>query len=438
VSVTKRTFLFALIGAAIVFFAGIGGDVWAVVAFVLQLLILILLYLLDLFSTPSPKKISVERVMETKLSLAAVNKVEIIVKNASNNKLKIYVTDDVPFHFTNNLPMEPAVIAPHGQYSFYYEITPLKRGEFLFPAIHVQYNGIYGFCVRKKKFITENKYKVYPNMKALSDYRMSSLSRNMFFQGIKRIRQASFEGEFDSLRDYNEGDSYKHINWIATARSNKLIVNTYMPEKNQFINIMLDSSRVMNSEINNIKKLDYAINASFLLADYCITGGDNVGLLVFDSQVRRFLSPAKGPAQFENIAENLYDVNDTETSADYISAMSVMANKQRRRSLIFVFTELFNSEEAVRFVDSVKKFLCNHIVYAITINDPRLYEYASLSPKNTEDIYLKSAAVKMLSEREKIKAVLNSAGIMNTDADPDKLSLEAVSKYVEIKRMGIL
>jgi len=438
VSVSKRAFFFALIGAVVVFFAGIGGDVWAVVAFTLQLLILISLFVLDVISSPSPKKINVERIMETKLSLAALNKVEIIVRNGSNHKLKIYVTDDIPFHFTNNLPMEPGFISPHGQLSYFYEITPLKRGEFLFPAIHIEYNGIYGFCVRKKTFHTENTYKVYPNMKALSDYRLSSLSRNMFFQGIKRIRQASFEGEFDSLRDYSEGDSYKHINWRATAHNNKLIVNTYMPEKNQFINIMLDSSRVMNSEINNIKKLDYAINASFLLADYCINGGDNVGLLVFDRQVRRFLYPGKGPAQFENIAENLYNVNDTETSADYITAMSAIANKQRRRSLIFIFTELFNSDEAVRFADSVKKFLCNHIVYAITINDPRLTKYASLTPNNIDEIYLKSAAVKMLSERNKIKAVLNSAGIMNTDADPDKLSIEAVSKYVEIKSTGRL
>ena len=105
----------------------------------------------------------------------------------------------------------------------------------------------------------------------------------MFLHGIKKTRRNVQGGEFDSLREYVQSDTYNIINWAATARRHELIVNTYVPEKNQYIFIMIDSSRVMNSEYKNIKKLDYAINSAFL---WLITahGGDNVGLMVLTAR----------------------------------------------------------------------------------------------------------------------------------------------------------
>ena len=435
-TVTKRLIYISLFGGVFVLIAGLASWAFAVIVFLLLNLLLIGLVVADHVQTPKPSVFEVKREMNTKLSLGAVNNVEIVVRNNSATPLKVWVTDSVPMHFEHTLPIESKWIPAYGQEVFNYQVTPLKRGEVYFEYIYLRYTGIYGFIQKQMKIKQDEGYKVYPNMKALTEYRMSTLNRNMFMHGIKRVRRNVEGGEFDSLREYAQGDPYNMINWAATARRNELIVNTYTPEKNQYIFIMLDSSRVMNSEYKNIKKLDYAINSAFLLTDYCTNGGDNVGLMVFDSKVRRYVSPRKN--NFDAIASNLYNVEYTETAADYDTAIKTFAMKQRRRSLVFIFTELFNADEALRLSNAVKAHLSNHLVYTITIKDPRIDEFDSLVPKNIDDIYLKSAGVKLVSERDKIREVLRKTGIMSSDVEPDKLSLEAVSRYLDIKRSGIL
>ncbi|MBP5781610.1 MAG: DUF58 domain-containing protein, partial [Clostridia bacterium] len=87
-------------------------------------------------------------------------------------------------------------------------------------------------------------------MRDLTDYSISALSASLFSLGLKRIRANSDGGEFSSLREYFPGDNYRYINWAATARSGDLKVNTYVPERNQYIYVLLDSSRVMSTIFN--------------------------------------------------------------------------------------------------------------------------------------------------------------------------------------------
>ncbi|HHT92924.1 MAG TPA: DUF58 domain-containing protein [Clostridiaceae bacterium] len=433
---TKRLIYLSLAGGVLVLVAGFAGWAFAVVAFTLVNLVLASLVVVDIVQTPKPEVFEVHRELNTKLSLGAENDVEIIVRNNSPIPLLVSVTDSVPEHFKHTLPMEAKWVPAHGQEIFKYQVTPMKRGEVCFENIYVRTLGIFGFIQRQTKIRSDEKYKVYPNMKALTDYRISALNMNMFLHGIKKTRRNVQGGEFDSLREYVQSDPYNIINWAATARRHELIVNTYVPEKNQYIFIMIDSSRVMNSEYKNIKKLDYAINSAFLLADYCTHGGDNVGLMVFDNKVRRYVAPRKN--NFETIASNLYNVEYTETSADYDNAIKTFKLKQRRRTLVFIFTELFNVDEALRFANAVNTHLSNHLVYAITIKDPRVDDIANMDIEKLDDVYLKSAGVKLVGERDKIRAVLKKNGIMSSDVEPDKLSLEAVCRYLDIKRSGAL
>lgn len=369
--VYKRTAAFALAGALLILISGFAGDSFAIVMFVLVNLLLAALYIADFLVTPSMKNFEAERELDVKLSLSAENEVRITVKNRSGKAVLVNVLDDVPEYFEfEDISRSGVMIPGHGYYVFTYKLTPLKRGEFKFPAIHVKIRGILGFCTKQRRFKTDTSYKVYPNMKDLSRYNMSSLSKNMFMAGVKRIRTVSNGGEFNSLREYNPEDPYNLINWSATSRRNELIVNTYTPERNQYIYVMLDSSRVMNSEIERIKKLDYSINACFLLADYCIKGGDNIGLTVFDSSVNRFVNAGKGGAQMDLLAQSLYNVESSETSANYDAVFKTFNASVKRRSLVFIFTELFNADEAARFAASVKKHMGRHLVYTITINNP--------------------------------------------------------------------
>ncbi|GEM_PF-1354413 len=438
--ITKRFVSVLLICAVLILIAGTaGGKDLAIVSFILCNVLALVLFVTDIIVTPKKKMLEAERILEEKLSLNGTHDAKITVRNRSDHPLFVSVHDELPEYFVHGEMPQGKWIAAHSEESFSYGFTPVKRGEYALPCITLRYRGVYGLCFRQCELKTEEKYRVYPNMKDLSRYGIQALSRSLFMSGLKPIRTSSDSGEFDSLRQYAVGDSFRHVNWAATARRSELTVNSFTPDRNQYIYMMLDSSRVMNARYENIMMLDWCINAAFLTCDYCLRGGDNVGMLTFSSNVDRYLPAGKGSAQFDAIASRMYDTESRESAADYDGAMAFFRGKVKRRSLVFVFTQIFNEEEALRFVSAVKNNLRGHLVYAITINDPRIPEMAAgKTEESRRDLYLRAAAIKTESERRRISEILDSSGIMHTDCEPDKLSLSAVAAYLNVKRQGIL
>jgi uncharacterized protein (DUF58 family) len=402
-------------------------------AFLAYNIIMFSLLVIDFRMTPDKKLLIVERICNEKLSMGTENEITINIRNNSDYVLEIEAKDEVPVYMKTKNTVVPIRVNPHYEASEKYYVIPEKRGEFTFGKIYVRYKGVMGLCMKTGSFDLEKNYKVYPNLKDLSKYGLAAIKKSQLIHGIKKNKSFGTGTEFESLREYNEGDDYRKINWLATARANKFIVNTYEHERNQQVMIMLDSSRVMNSEINYIKKLDYSINAAFLLADIALKKGDNAGVMVFDSTVKRFVKPGKGTGQFQLIAENLYNVEENFVSADYQGALTYLNQNQKRRSLLCIFTELFNADEAFQLATALKTLAKHHLPVVITIKDMRLYNYAEGDVADSKELFTKVAAMKMLKEREKIQKVFNDSSIAVVDVPPDKLSIEVVNKYLSLK-----
>lgn len=397
--------------------------------------ILLLLFVADMLITPGKKYLEVIRQCDEKFSLGSGNEIVLTVINKSGYPLNVELADTVPLFFKRSHMTVKVKAVPHGESEGSYAVVPEKRGEFIFGNIYAKYTGILNLCVKKAEFEASASYKVYPNLKDLRRYRLAAMKKSPLLYGVKKSRVYGTGTEFDSLREYGQSDDYRKMNWMATARANKPMVNTYTPEKNQQVFILLDSSRVMNSEIQFIKKLDYAINSAFLLAEAAIKNGDNTGLMVFDSDIRRFVKPGKGMGHFQLIADHLYNVEENFVTADYRGALVHLNGKQKRRSLLCIFTELFNTDEALQLAKALKTIARHHIPLVITIKDMRLYELANTEVKESGDVFLKGASLKLLEEREKIGRVFGESGIQAMDIPPDRLSIEVVNKYLTMKSM---
>ena len=422
-----------IIGILIVFCSSFFMD--ASIAFLIYNSILLMLYIVDIFLTPNKNIFVVERNLEEKLSLGVYNDISIRIKNNSKYCFKMKIRDSVPEHFELSNDILRVKVTPWSKVECLYKVIPQKRGEFHFNDIYIKYHGILGLFVKSIKFEVDNTIKVYPNLKDIRKYSIQAIKKSNL-HGMKKNISLGLGTEFESIREYVKGDDIRKINWMATARVDKLMVNTYQPEKDQHIFIMIDTSRVMNSEINNIKKLDYAINAAFLLAVIAINKGDKVGLIVFDSEIKRFVPPGKGIKHFQLLADNLYNVNENFVHADYQKVLSYLAVTHKRRSLLCVFTEVFNVEQAEYISKAFKGYAPGHKPCIFSISDPRIEQTANLYKKSTEDIYNSSAAIKLLDDRKKSKEIFSRTGIPYMESYPDKFSLNSVNKYFELKARG--
>lgn len=428
---SRRFISLILLGVIPILIGSIFGAAFHV--FVLYNAVLFMLLAVDLALTPRPRFLTAERICEEKLSLGADNEVRLRVRNNSRYPLHLQLMDDIPPLFSvSGLPVGIRV-GPHDEADGSFRVAPRKRGEFAFGTVVCRYAGVLKLCTKQVRFKLEKSCKVYPNLKDLRRFSLAVINKSRLLQGNRRSRDFGLGTEFESLREYNDGDDYRKINWPATARRGKLIVNNFEPEKNQQVVILLDSSRVMNSEIEYVKKLDYAINSAFVLADFVIRKGDNAGLLVFDSEVRRFVKPGKGTGHFQLMAENLYNVEENVVTADYENALTYLSGQQKRRSLLCLFTELYNKEEALRLAAALKSIARNHVPLVITIRDPRVHQLAAAEIRQSRDVFVKGAAARLEAERDMVQRVLRDSGIACMDIEPDALSVEVINKYLSMK-----
>jgi len=429
--VSRRFVLLVLLGvipAAMSLIPGVG-----VYALLVYNFILVTLLAFDFYLSPKPNDFTVRREMDKTLSLSAWNRIDLYIENPFNYRFKARLRDSVPESFNIDNEILEFVINPGETANIHYRVKPSKRGEFAFPDLYIRITGILGLCILSETLDVSDSVKVYPNLKDLRNSHLLIVNKKRLSEGFKKIRDLGVGTEFESIREYSPGDDFRHINWNVTARTGHLYTNHYEPERNQYVYLMMDTSRVMNEEINEISRLDYAVNAAFIIAETAINYGDNIGLVSFDSEINRIIPAGKGTGHFLRLAESLYNIQATETYADYQKAFSMLQNEQNRQSLVLLFTDPFNFEHAMDIVRSWKICASRHKVMVLSIKNPALHYEAGKNIKVNEDIFTKSAALKLLDDRQRTFSVLEKSGIHVLESEPDKFVLDSVNRYIAMK-----
>ena len=242
--------------------------------------------------------------------------------------------------------------------------------------------------------------------------------------------------EFESLKEYVEGDDYRKINWMATARENKLIVNQYEAEKNQPVYILIDTGRSMSYSIRGYKKLDFSINAAIILSDIVNQKGDNSGLMIFNTEVSKIIPPGKGDSHRNEIMEALYHIEDTKLSSDYQGAFLELANRQKRRSIVFIFTDFETGEESKELIAAIPILSKRHVPVIITIENESLKAITLSDGNALKDTYNKAMAEELLLNRKNIIRSLNQSGILCIESPAEDFAINTVNQYLLLKQRG--
>jgi uncharacterized protein (DUF58 family) len=230
----------------------------------------------------------------------------------------------------------------------------------------------------------------------------------------------------------------RHVSWTATARRGKLVTRQYQIERNQSIIVMIDAGRLMTSRIEQLSKLDHAINAALSIGYVAASGGDNFGLLVFTRQVTTYLPPQRGHAQMNAVLEALYNVKPQMIEPSYARAFQYFQQNCKRRSLVMILTDLVDRDASAELLAHTATLLPRHLPLIVTIGDKDLRALVAESPRNVAEVYQQSVAEEMLQQREEALARITELGGLALDVPAGNLALELVNKYLEVKERGLL
>lgn len=387
---------------------------------------------------PSPSSLKVKRTFDPVLSVRTSNKIVLTLTNESLDPIRGILRDEPPPQFNASQREFRLDLAPERETEVEYALTPNERGSESFKGTYVRLACPLGLVVRQERLPTEEAIRVYPNVLALREFDLLKQKGRLREIGIRRSRMRGLGTEFESLREYAEGDDYRKIDWKASARHAKLVVRQFEQERNQAVVIVIDIGRHMLAEVNGVRKLDHALDACLMLTNAAAAAGDFVGLLVYSDVVRRYIPPKKGRNQIGMIIEALHDLVAEPIESDPAAAFAFLASRWKRRSLVVTFTDLEDPDRARLLTTALGPQARRHLLLLARVSDPKLKEALNPPMEKVEDMYLSAAAGLLVMDRRAATSVLSAANIHNLEAEPQELAASLVSFYFDVKERSLL
>lgn len=432
---TRRfLFLFAL-GVPVAALSGATGSPWPIVGYDLLLL---LVAVGTALMAPDARSLRISRRFDPVLSVRVPNRIQVTVLNDGAEPVTARLRDEPPPLYGASRKEFPLKLRPGEAAEISYTVTPYERGGDFFRGTYVRVRSPLGLVEREVKLHTEQPVRVYPNVLALREFDLLKQRGRLNQVGIRRSRARGLGMEFESLREYTEGDDYRKIDWKASARRSKIVVRQYDQEKNQAVVLCVDVGRRMLSEIDGVAKLDYALDAVLMLAHAAAAAGDCVGLLVYADTVQRYIPPRKGRSQVGIIIQAVHDLVAEPCESDPPAAFSYLAARWKRRSLVVAFGEASDADEAKNLSSAFGPIARHHIALLASVSDPGLKDSAERPVQDLDELYMKAASLFFFTDRKLAASVLTNAGIHNLDAEPQDLSAALVSYYFMVKERSLL
>ena len=167
-----------------------------------------------------------------------------------------------------------------------------------------------------------------------------------FLTGRHRSPYHGFSVEYLDHRAYTPGDEIRNLDWKIVARSDKYYIKLYEDETNLRAYILLDCSSSMNFGSGDQTKLSWGSYLAAALTYLLLRQNDAVGLVEFDTGVRKFIPPKAHPTQFRRILDSLDGV-EPGGETDVGAVLHEAAERTKRRGLIIVISDLIDNEEAI-------------------------------------------------------------------------------------------
>ena len=434
---TKR---FYIIGLVIIVLL-ISGYMIPAIFIVGQFAVVLLLVasILDFILLWHRKKVAdAERYCAPRFSNGDNNDVRLVIESYYQFGVNIDIIDEIPVVFQRRDILFKVKIKPRGREVVKYKLRPTKRGEYGFGKIHLYIMTKMGLVCRRLKCATPMNIAVYPSYIMLNQYEFMAIHNNLTELGIKKIRRIGHNTEFEYIKEYIKGDDYRTINWKASARRHYPMVNIYQDERSQQIYSIIDKGRIMQNSFRGMTLLDYAINASLVLSFVAIRKDDKAGLATFAENFETFIPAGKQAGQMQQILDSLYRQQTTFGESDY-SSLYVHINKFiNKRSLLIIYTNFDTIIGMERQLEYLRQLARRHVVLVVFFEDTEMKTFAGKRPESIEGYFQQVIADKFIFEKQHVIAKLRQHGIHSLLTEPDKLSVNVINKYLEMKARGTI
>jgi len=398
----------------------------------------LLVWIADLAQIPDPAQLTVRRTWRSSAALAIASDIDLTLINSSGKTVRATMIDTVPVQLRNEPPILSTRAGARSEATAAYRIRPMQRGDAILGDCYVRYQSVLHIAEKWAKAAVGQTVRIYPNLEDAKRHSMYLLRSRQIAMEKRHSRVRGIGREFESLREYQQGDEYRDICWTAAARRGKLVTRVYQIERSQTVWIVIDSGRLMRARVEGFSKLDHAVNSALSLAQVALYSGDRVGLVAYGRAIRQQLPAAKGSAHLRQLIEGLAMVREEVSEADHLRMAGRLLTDQKRRSLIVWLTDLAETAMTPEVIEAASMMMPKHLVLFVVIGQPDLGKLAAKRPQSENEMYQVAAAQEMVHRREMLLARLRERGALALEVSSGAASPALVNSYLQIKERNQL
>jgi uncharacterized protein (DUF58 family) len=343
-------------------------------------------------------------------------------------------------------PRAHAVVVPAGaQHYIHTTLRPVRRGDQRAAAVTARSIGPLGLAGRQSSRAVPGQVRVLPPF----------LSRKHLPSRLAKLREIDGQlptlirgqgTEFDSLREYVDGDDVRSIDWRASARRADVMVRTWRPERDRRVLIVLDTGRMAagrvgvdpaSSDPAGWPRLDWSMDAALLLAALASRAGDHVDFLAHDRITRAGVFGASRTELLAQLVNAMAPLQPELVESDWRAMVAAIGRRNRRRSLVVLLTDLNATALDEGLLPVLPRLSARNHVMIAAVADPRVDEMAA-GRSDAAAVYDAAAAERARNDRREIASRLRQSGVDVVDAAPTDLAPALADRYLSMKATGRL
>ena len=313
----------------------------------------------------------------------------------------------------------------------------VRRGMARFERLWLRWTGPLGLAWNQGTIEIGASFPVLPDLRPVHDQGARIFQRYALEGMIAQLTRG--EGsDFDALVDFRTGMDRRSIDWKQSGRHIKLLAKQYRTERNNQIVFAIDTGRQMCEPVAGLARVDRCVSAMLLTAWIALKLGDRVAINAFDSRPRLASGLVSGGGAFTELERIAAQIDYSADETNYTFALTTLAARLTRRSMIILFTEFTDTVSADFMLRAMRRLVETHLVIVVVLRDEELEAIAAAGPRTADDVTRAVTAAALLKDRRVVIGRLQHLGVHVVEAEYDKVGERLVQSYLDLKKRDLL
>jgi uncharacterized protein (DUF58 family) len=193
----------------------------------------------------------------------------------------------------------------------------------------------------------------------------------------------------------------------------------------------------MALKIGDFSRFEHALNATVMLSYVAQKRGDSVAVATFSDRVESFVPPLRGTSIMPRVLDSLSTVEVKQVESDYWQVVGQVMDKLKRRSLLIMMADVLDPAGSAGLLLNLTRAASRHLVLCVVLTEPAIAGIADSTPGTIHETYLKAAASHLKLQRQLALDKMRSRGILILEASPEKLNVQLIRRYLEIRKANL-